>query len=279
MAASHDSEDICTIGSLAEFFANLSSSASFAADHWERQPVVFHGAANDLLSPLAFGASDIIASANRGELKHSYKTFFVAPPRQGDTFRINTGLAPFLSDVSEDQIRSFLDNSGTMAIGQAAMLYPAIQKITTDATNAFGLVCTANVYLTKPEQEVSVHPHNDVQDVLIIQLQGLKAWSAWAPNARQALPTAKGYGKGKSQAISLRGKEPAIETMLQPGDVMYIPRGFIHNTSTPRPHHPKVVSSGAKRPPETRVFLRALSELRVWFFTPCKCVAGNRRYF
>ena len=61
------------------------------------------------------------------------------------------------------------------------------------------MVPNANLYLTLSDQKVSVPAHSDQQDVFIVQLNGMKAWSIWAPSQIDQLPSGArpSVGKGK----------------------------------------------------------------------------------
>lgn len=64
-------------------------------------------------------------------------------------------------------------------------------------------------------------PHWDEHNVLVLHLQGRKRWRSWgqpwpAPRRRSEFPVADDPGT------------PAWEAVLEPGDVLYLPRGEIH---------------------------------------------------
>ena len=85
----------------------------------------------------------------------------------------------------------------------------------------------ANAYVTPPSSR-GFSAHYDVHDVFVLQLAGRKHWTIHAPvlarpAARPAVGTAVGRG-GRGRASS----EPAIDTVLEPGDALYLPRGWLH---------------------------------------------------
>ena len=107
-------------------------------------------------------------------------------------------------------------------------------------------------YVTLPNSPVSIQPHNDVQDVFIIQVQSTKAWTVWEPTAAEALASGRppsGFGhRGKEGEWPIdievaRAGKASANFLLEPGDVLFVPRGHPHNTSTP-PAGPTVLAGG-----------------------------------
>jgi ribosomal protein L16 Arg81 hydroxylase len=79
----------------------------------------------------------------------------------------------------------------------------------------------ANVYLTPPGSQ-GFDIHYDNHCVLVVQLSGTKKWNVFNPLDK--LPVARCT---KSIAIEQLDR-PLMDVTLQPGDVLYIPRGFPH---------------------------------------------------
>ena len=81
------------------------------------------------------------------------------------------------------------------------------------------------MYLT-PRASRAVPAHSDDQDVLILQLAGEKEWTVYGspielPYSHEQL------GKGMAVDRASLG-EPLLQTVLKPGGVLYLPRGFVH---------------------------------------------------
>ncbi|MFZ5707092.1 MAG: JmjC domain-containing protein [Pseudomonadota bacterium] len=63
-------------------------------------------------------------------------------------------------------------------------------------------------------------PHADEHDVLILQIDGRKAW--------------RGYGGAEARPLKggiARIEQPSWEEELQPGDLLYLPRGEVHHAT------------------------------------------------
>lgn len=90
----------------------------------------------------------------------------------------------------------------------------------------------ANSYLTPPLSQ-AVPCHADDRDVLVVQVYGSKQWKVY-----QYTPVPYPYpheqvGKnGLEVPASVLEGPLAIDTTLHPGDVLYMPRGFVHEAKT-----------------------------------------------
>mmetsp|Transcript_15177 Transcript_15177/g.28532 ORF Transcript_15177/g.28532 Transcript_15177/m.28532 type:complete len:530 (-) Transcript_15177:65-1654(-) len=89
-----------------------------------------------------------------------------------------------------------------------------------------------NTYLTPPKA-AAVSAHADDRDVFVIQVMGEKQWKVYGkvpipyPSANEQV------GKnGLPIPDHVIQDAPMYDITLQPGDVLYIPRGFVHEAST-----------------------------------------------
>jgi ribosomal protein L16 Arg81 hydroxylase len=77
-----------------------------------------------------------------------------------------------------------------------------------------------------PGNAAGFTPHYDVHEVLVLQIAGKKLWRIFAPSLK--LPH-------RSQLFTpeaFRGQAPVAEIELQAGDLLYLPRGYLHATTT-----------------------------------------------
>ncbi|MDK2123898.1 cupin domain-containing protein [Parachitinimonas caeni] len=83
----------------------------------------------------------------------------------------------------------------------------------------------SNIYLT-PAQSQGFAQHWDTHDVLILQVHGKKTWQVF--DSPMALPH-----EAHKFDSSWTGKANLLaEITLEPGDVLFLPRGFVHSAST-----------------------------------------------
>ena len=87
----------------------------------------------------------------------------------------------------------------------------------------FGSFCGANIYLT-PEDTQGFAPHWDDIEAFVIQLEGKKRWRVYNPrNKGEVLPRFSSANLSQEEIGS-----PILDVVLEPGDLLYFPRGFIH---------------------------------------------------
>ena len=89
---------------------------------------------------------------------------------------------------------------------------------------------SCNLYLTPANNASGFEAHWDWMDVIVIQLEGTKLWSV-ARNPTVYLSTES--LKRKPTPKELMSLKRYDDVLLNPGDILYIPRGTIHNASTP----------------------------------------------
>ncbi len=90
---------------------------------------------------------------------------------------------------------------------------------------ACGVNC--NAYLTPPDAQALAR-HYDDEDIIVMQLSGHKRWQVWLPGDPQLLPLA---GLPYSTHCATTGA-PLLDTVLQPGDCLYLPAGHAHAAQT-----------------------------------------------
>ena len=100
-----------------------------------------------------------------------------------------------------------------------------------------------NLYLTQYGKRTSAPPHTDQQDVVVIQTSGSKQWKVYAPLPERNTKDVFARGKGTDD-LPLHLLESTmlneatgtklllLDLELTPGDILFIPAGFPHTTST-----------------------------------------------
>lgn len=88
----------------------------------------------------------------------------------------------------------------------------------------FGSLVGSNVYIT-PQESQGLPPHYDDVEVFILQLEGEKHWRLYSPT----VPLAREYSLEPEERIG----SPTHDIILKAGDLLYFPRGTIHQADTP----------------------------------------------
>lgn len=96
----------------------------------------------------------------------------------------------------------------------------------------FGCCVGANTYLTPPGTQ-GFAPHYDDIEAFILQLEGKKHWRLYSPRSdSEKLPR---FSSGNFTDTDVG--EPILEKTLEPGDLLYFPRGTIHQAKTVGDEH------------------------------------------
>ena len=203
-------------------------SADFAENYWARQALL--STADEL--PLDF--TDLLDEAAVDELvaRRGLRTPFLRVAKNGSTlpnraFTAPGGVGATIDDqISDDKlVRLFADGS-TMVLQALHRVWPPIIDYCGDLAADLGHPVQANAYVTPPQNQGFSH-HYDVHDVFVLQIAGEKEWTIHAPV--HPAPLRDQPWTDRRAAVEQRAREaPLIQTVLSPGDCLYLPRGFLH---------------------------------------------------
>lgn len=89
-----------------------------------------------------------------------------------------------------------------------------------------GFRVQANLYVTPPDAR-GLRPHYDTHDVMVLQISGSKAWRLFG-HCDQRLPVDRTRGAERAYADD----QAEHRLTLHPGDLLYLPRGLVHDASS-----------------------------------------------
>jgi bifunctional lysine-specific demethylase and histidyl-hydroxylase NO66 len=122
-----------------------------------------------------------------------------------------------------ERVAGLMRMGGTIAVRGVDKAASGLFELCGGLENELAHRVHANVYLTPPRTH-GLNPHYDPHDVIILQISGRKHWKVF-----DRVPGAP----GSSGSVDLEpDTRPAAETVLTPGDVLYIPRGWVHVADT-----------------------------------------------
>ncbi|KAF6205255.1 hypothetical protein GE061_019423 [Apolygus lucorum] len=97
----------------------------------------------------------------------------------------------------------------------------------------FGCLVGANSYLTPPSSQ-GFAPHYDDIEAFILQLEGRKRWRVYKPRSKhEVLPRFSSPNFSEADLSD----PPVFDGILSPGDLLYFPRGYIHQAHTVHNEH------------------------------------------
>jgi len=111
-------------------------------------------------------------------------------------------------------------------------LWPQLGRLTLQLAPVF-LFPSINLYLSPPGETAALPLHSDAQDVFIMQIAGAKRWKVWHPPIRMPL---KHHELNKRHSTVFVNESslgsPYCDILLKTGDLLYVPRGHPHITTT-----------------------------------------------
>ncbi|XP_059208291.1 ribosomal oxygenase 2 [Centropristis striata] len=123
-----------------------------------------------------------------------------------------------------DLNKNFVQNKATIQFHQPQRFKDELWRIQEKLECFFGGLVGSNVYIT-PQESQGLPAHYDDVEVFILQLEGQKRWLLYTPT----VPLAAEYSVESEERIG----SPTHEIIMKAGDLLYFPRGTIHQASTP----------------------------------------------
>jgi hypothetical protein len=202
--------------------------AVFAAEHWGRNPLLTRAA--ELSGPF----TDLLDAAAVDELvsARGLRTPFLRRAKDGtvlpgSAFTRGGGAGAAIGDqAADDRVLAAIDDGATLVLQALHRTWPPLVDFGTRLAAELGHPVQINAYITPP-QNTGFAPHYDVHDVFVLQVSGGKRWVIHEPVIVD--PLADQPWEKRRPAVAARAAEPPlIDTVLAPGDALYLPRGTVH---------------------------------------------------
>jgi ribosomal protein L16 Arg81 hydroxylase len=202
---------------------------TFAREHWGRVPLLSR---SDAL-PRDF--SDLLSAETVDELlaERGVRAPFIRVARAGELLARDCYLGPagfgaeMPDQVDSAKVLNQFASGATVVLQGLHRLWPPLIDFVRSLVDDLGHPVQANAYITPPESR-GFDAHYDVHDVFVLQIAGRKHWTVHPPVHPD--PLASQPWTDHRGAITERvTTEPAIDTVLGPGDVLYLPRGWLHS--------------------------------------------------
>jgi ribosomal protein L16 Arg81 hydroxylase len=116
-------------------------------------------------------------------------------------------------------------DGATVLLPAVGRFLPSIARFQRSVLGFVGGTVIVNAYLTPPNAQ-GFEPHFDPHDIFVLQIAGSKRWRIFDPVV--GLPT-------PAQARAVAPSElahPVATPLLNAGDLLYLPRGFVHEART-----------------------------------------------
>eukprot|EP00644_Phytophthora_capsici_P000250 jgi/Phyca11/13637/fgenesh1_pg.PHYCAscaffold_4_\ len=122
------------------------------------------------------------------------------------------------------QVASLLDKGFSCQFYQPQRYVDGLYELNAAFEDVFGGLAGASAYLT-PANSQALAPHHDDVEVFVLQTQGSKKWKLYHPLVELA-------GEHSSDLAENQIGQPWMELTVEEGDLLYFPRGVIHQACT-----------------------------------------------
>lgn len=200
----------------------------FAADTWGRAPLLTRAA--DL--PARF--DDLFGESAVDELvsTRGLRTPFLRVAKDGTTlgtraFTSGGGVGAGIADqVDDTRLTSLFADGATLVLQALHRTWPAVVTFSQALVADLGHPVQVNAYVTPPQSR-GFDDHYDVHDVFVLQISGAKHWRIHAP-VHEAPLRDQPWTDRRDAVRAEAEREPLIDAVIEPGDVLYLPRGTLH---------------------------------------------------
>ncbi len=125
------------------------------------------------------------------------------------------------STLDVAKIYQLFEEGATVTLAFLDTVLPSLERFCREVEIELSMPLQANVYLTPPHEQ-GANVHYDTHDVFVLQISGSKQWTIY--DAPLPLPLS---GQAFDAQVHRPGA-PTHEFELDAGDVVYIPRGWLH---------------------------------------------------
>ncbi|MQA14548.1 MAG: cupin [Pseudonocardiaceae bacterium] len=202
---------------------------TFAEHHWGQRPLLSRrgdlperfddlldlDAVDELLSRRGL-RTPFLRIARTGEVVDSRQ--FTGPGGAG---------AEVADQVRDDQVAALFGEGATIVLQGLHRMWPPVIDFVTRLAEELGHPAQANAYVTPPSSR-GFAAHYDVHDVFVLQLAGRKHWTVHPPVHQDPLRDQPSSRYSSQVAAAAEREWPLIDTVLEPGDSLYLPRGYLH---------------------------------------------------
>jgi len=117
----------------------------------------------------------------------------------------------------------FYNNGCSVRMLNPQTFHNGVWRLCSTLQDHFNSMVGANVYLTPPGTQ-GFAPHWDDVEVFMCQLEGSKHWRVYGPREEaEKLPRFSSHNFQQDEI-----GEPILDVIMKPGDMIYMPRGTIH---------------------------------------------------
>lgn len=223
------------------------SKEEFLTQYWERKPLIVRREERayyaDLLTPTML---DRVITTNVLPRDLCFIAN-AAKPVDASEYTLADGI------VDPARLYQQFADGGTIVFNQLHTLMPVLAELCRSLERELSCRFQTNIYMT-PKGSQGFPSHYDSHDVFVLQVHGVKHWILY--DTPIELPFRGQPFKRDETKVG----EPSAEFDLRPGDMLYLPRGVLHDAQT-REGETMHITLGALSTTWTELLLEAVSKV------------------
>lgn len=200
------------------------SPAIFFSDYWEKKPLhVRRGQPAHYAGLFSKADLDRHLRESTSEFRYGERLNLARfDAEAGKKVSLNKG--EHGTPVSPRDVDAAWGSGASIQAMHPQQYHKPVWKLMAALERAFSALFGANSYLT-PASFQGLAPHFDDVEVLMLQLEGRKRWRLHAPPDGEEYPLPRSYSR---DFIPGELGELLLDCTLEPGDLLYLPRGTVH---------------------------------------------------
>jgi hypothetical protein len=216
--------------SFADFIAPF-DAAEFKRRIFGKQPLYIPRHGRPFANPLPWQRFNELLDLAPYWNEHTLKVFYKSRAALLENYCDLTQAKPGLPTPTDPRkVRALLGLGASLVANQVHKISPEVAAIAQVLGQEFAARCSANVYCSF-QQVQAFSTHFDLHDVLALQVEGEKQWHVYEARADNPVSPVPPGDEAEQWLINTRGKL-VLDITMQPGDVLYLPRGQFHDAIT-----------------------------------------------
>ncbi|KNC82418.1 hypothetical protein SARC_05289 [Sphaeroforma arctica JP610] len=200
------------------------SAIEFFEDYWEQKPLHVKRSSNGT-------GNDFAEYFSKGDLDKILRQDVVRFGINLDVTSCVDGVRSTLTPQGRAYpgcVWDFYESGCSIRMLNPQSFHEPVWRMLSILQNFFLCGMGANVYFT-PKNTQGFAPHFDDIEAFVLQTEGSKRWRVYAPESEEEfLPR---HSSSNYTAASMEGRVPVIDTVLHAGDMIYFPRGWVHQAN------------------------------------------------
>ena len=190
-------------------------AATFMGEYWQEKPLVVQRGRPEYFANL-ISVEQVAALLSSADLPSG------AIDVANSDAPVDRGQYAPAGPVDVLKVQQLFSKGATIVLSEVQRWLPPLAQLCRGLEKEFSGPFQTNVYLTPPGGK-GFRPHYDTHDVFVLQVAGAKEWTVCGNPVELPLPS-----QPFDHAAHLPG-EVRVSCELGAGDVLYIPRGFVHH--------------------------------------------------